>query len=285
MDAINITQNDFLDVLFDNRNKDYGAYDLRRYYERRMRNAIGITASVLLVMTGAYLVSNIMANRHPVELAAVRPKVTEIKAIEIPKDEVVTLPPPPAGAPAPKVLKPSIQATTLAVVPDNTKDITPPPTHDEMKNSVISTVTAAGDVNGSDVDAPVDLAGNGGGGTGIVHVETKAEDDDHPRIFVEVMPSFPGGEEALAKFLRNNVRYPSLAQENNVQGTVSVQFVVEKDGTIQNVKVVGAPRGAGLDEEAMRVVRKMPKWKAGRQNGRDVAVFFTLPVRFLLQDQ
>lgn len=284
MDAINIIQNDFLDVLFDNRNKDYGAYNLRRYYERRMRNAVGITAGILLVMTGAYVVSNIMAKSHPAELAAVRPKVTTLTEIPVaPAEKLVAPPPPAAAAPAPRALKPMIQNTPPAVVPDDTKDITPPPTQKEMEGKVIGSVTTPGDVNGADIDAPVDLAGAGGG---IVHAPATTEgSNDHPITFVAQMPSFPGGEEALAKFLRNNVRYPSIAQENGIQGIVSVQFVVTTDGTIQGVKVVGATHGGDLEDEALRVVRKMPKWKPGRQNGRDVAVYFTLPIRFVMQDQ
>lgn len=101
--------------------------------------------------------------------------------------------------------------------------------------------------------------------------------------FVEQPPAFPGGEEALVKYLSKNIVYPAAAQKANTQGTVFVQFQVRNDGTITDVKTVGALKGGGLEEEAIRVAKDMPKWKAGKQNGRAVNVQFNLPIRFSLQ--
>lgn len=100
--------------------------------------------------------------------------------------------------------------------------------------------------------------------------------------FVEQPPSFPGGDDALNKFLGSNIRYPKEAMEKNIGGTVFVSFIVTNEGRVTDVKTVGAQKGGGLEEEAMRVVKTMPQWKPGRQNNRNVSVMFNLPIRFTL---
>ncbi len=100
---------------------------------------------------------------------------------------------------------------------------------------------------------------------------------------IRKMPSFPGGQKALMKYLSENTRYPSDARENGVQGTVVVQFIVEKNGFLSHIKTVGDKKGGGLEEEAVRVVKKMPKWEPGRRNGKVARVRYSLPIRFLLQ--
>ena len=96
------------------------------------------------------------------------------------------------------------------------------------------------------------------------------------------MPEFPGGTEALIKFLQDNVTYPQIAKENNIEGRVLCQFVVEKDGTITDIQVVRSGGDASLDKEAVRVLRLMPKWKPGKQQGKPVRVKYTVPVNFKL---
>ena len=101
--------------------------------------------------------------------------------------------------------------------------------------------------------------------------------------FVEQMPSFPGGEKTLMKFLHDHIHYPNVAREYGIQGTVVVQFIVNPDGHLSDVTTVGTHKGGGLEEEATRVVKEMPAWNAGVQNGQKVAVQYSLPVRFVLQ--
>lgn len=101
--------------------------------------------------------------------------------------------------------------------------------------------------------------------------------------FVEQMPSFPGGEKTLMKYLHDHIHYPNVAREDGIQGTVIVQFIVNPDGHLSDVTTVGTLRGGGLEEEAVRVVKGMPVWNAGVQNGQKVAVQYSLPVRFVLQ--
>ena len=106
--------------------------------------------------------------------------------------------------------------------------------------------------------------------------------EETPFVSVEKMPEFPGGEEALYKYLSKNLKYPDIAKEQNLQGKVFVQFIVEKDGSISNPKAV-RDIGGGCGEEAVRVVRGMPKWTPGKQRTQTVRVQYTLPVVFQLE--
>lgn len=118
----------------------------------------------------------------------------------------------------------------------------------------------------------------------IEEVDEEDEEVEEEEIFAyaEEMPAFPGGETAMLKYMGKNTRYPQLAKESNIQGTVYVGFVVGKDGSINDVKVLRGI-GGGCDEEAIRVVKNMPKWTAGKQRGKPVKVSFRLPFKFNLQ--
>ena len=116
-------------------------------------------------------------------------------------------------------------------------------------------------------------------------VEAPLEDEEEEVIFVvvESMPEFPGGQQALFKYLAENVKYPVIAQENGIQGRVICQFVVNKDGSIVDVVAVRSSGEPSLDKEAIRVIQSMPKWKPGKQRGKPVRVKYTVPVNFRLQ--
>ena len=116
-------------------------------------------------------------------------------------------------------------------------------------------------------------------------IEAPVEEEEEEVVFVvvESMPEFPGGQQALFKYLSENVKYPVIAQENGIQGRVICQFVVNRDGSIVDVEVVRSGGDASLDKEAVRVIKSMPKWKAGKQRGKPVRVKYTLPVNFKLQ--
>ncbi len=116
-----------------------------------------------------------------------------------------------------------------------------------------------------------------------VEVEQPEEDDEVVFVVVETMPEFPGGQQALFKYLSENVKYPVIAQENGIQGRVICQFVVNKDGKIVDVEVVRSGGDPSLDKEAIRVIKSMPPWKPGKQRGKPVRVKYTVPVNFRLQ--
>jgi protein TonB len=120
--------------------------------------------------------------------------------------------------------------------------------------------------------------------TEIEFIEEVEEDVAEEKIFtiVEEMPSFPGGDEALMKYLGNNIKYPAIAKDAGIQGTVYVTFVVDEEGNVKDVKVLRSI-GGGTDEEAIRVVENMPQWKPGKQRGKPVKVQYNLPIRFTLR--
>jgi protein TonB len=120
------------------------------------------------------------------------------------------------------------------------------------------------------------------GCTSISYGQDSNSTEQEPLFFVEQMPEFIGGDDALMAFLQKNIKYPAKALKNNIQGVVMINFVVHTDGSIRKVNVTKGI-GGGCDEEALRVVKKMPKWKPGRQGGKNVPVYFDIPVNFKIE--
>ena len=187
--------------------------------------------------------------------------VSEEEVIPITQPIFQAAPAPPANAP---------QVFEVLNVVDNNKEIAE---EEEIESTEASTEAISGP-SGPVVTGPV-VTGP------VTAVE---EETDEGQIFqvVEQMPEFPGGMEALMKYLQKNIKYPSRAQDNNVQGRVMVTFVVNKDGTIVDPEVIKAV-DKDLDNEALRVVKSMPKWNPGKQRGKPVRVKYTVPVTFRLQ--
>ena len=163
------------------------------------------------------------------------------------------------------------------------QDVTPPPPPPQVQEvEVLNVVEDEKEVEDIDIQTEDDKE------VEIViaaPVETPVEEEEEEVVFmvVEKMPEFPGGQQALFKYLSENVKYPVIAQENGIQGRVICQFVVNKDGSIVDVEVVRSGGDASLDKEAVRVIKSMPKWKAGQQRGKPVRVKYTVPVSFRLQ--
>ena len=185
--------------------------------------------------------------------------VSEEEVVPITQPIFTAAPPPPADAP---------QVAEILDIVDNNTDIV----EEKIETSESTTEAISGPV--SHVSGPV-MTGP---------PAPVQEESDEGEIFevVEQNPSFPGGDKALMAWLQNHLKYPASAQENNIQGRVLVQFVVNKDGSIVEPKII-RPVDAALDKEAMRVVSAMPKWTPGKQRGKNVRVRFTLPVTFRLQ--
>ncbi|WP_343303830.1 energy transducer TonB [Chitinophaga niabensis] len=280
METTKLLNSDFIDILFDDRNKDYGAYELRRKYNKRVRNAVMGMSAIVVVVIGGYLISsNLIASDKTHEALTIydEPEMIEAKI----KEEPPVYTPPPVRQEPPPAAKATVDAAIFRIAPD--EDVKPEdevPKNEDLIDKVIGVANAAGDPDGVDFEVPDGVKG----GTGVIEAP-KAKEKEEIFMIVEMMPEFPGGEAALMKFLRNNMHYPSVASDNGISGTVFVKFVVDKNGEINNVTIEGAKKGGGLEEEAMRVVKKMPKWKPGKQNGETVAVYFNLPIRFTLADQ
>ncbi|MDP4207778.1 MAG: TonB family protein [Bacteroidota bacterium] len=261
---INIYTEEWCDLVFEGKNKEYGAYVDRKKSSKR--HAVALLISVVLFTLGV---------SAPVILKALAPKkkiqnteITRLVDVKIdkPKEKQIE------EAPPPPPVKTTIKFTPPEVKPDEevTEELK---TMDEIKEN--KTAISIADVQGSDDANAVDVA----------DLKVKEVVQEKEEIFqqVEQMPDFPGGTEALSKFLSDNLKYPPTASEMGIQGRVYVKFVVNKRGEISNVTVLRGI-GGGCDEEAIRVVKKMPAWKPGKQNGQPVMVYFTLPVLFKLSE-
>lgn len=280
MSKIDLIDPKWVDMVFADRNREYGAYKLRKQTSKR--NIL----SILIMLALAAIFASIIGIQAIVE--ANKPKVAVTNAVELSKlsqkkkkakVEKKKEPVKQEQKEEVKQVKSSVKFTAPVIKRD--EDVKP---EDEMKsqNDLNNSKTAIGAFN---------VQGNDEGGAVLKATQTiitqeppKHEEVATSKVFdvVEQMPSFPGGNSALMQYLANNIKYPVVAQENGVQGRVVVSFVVERDGSITDVNVV---RGVdpSLDREAQRVVRSMPRWNPGKQNGQAVRVKYNVPVSFRLQ--
>ncbi len=260
------------EIIFEHRNKSYGAYELRTHYTTNINRALLIGIGFF----GLMLLTNFLFAREKEEVNEL--KGTEYTIQKIPDEPLPELEKPKEIEPP----KPIEQVKTVAflipeVVEETDKEVAPP-SPEEMENAIISDKTQDGIETDEIAAAPP---------TEVKSVEKTIvelpEEDNTAFITVEVQPSFMGGNSEMYKFLGKNLKYPTAAQRANIQGKVFLSFIVEKDGSITDIETMKGI-GFGCDEEAMRVVKLMPKWIAGKQNGRNVRVKFTIPVFFRLDD-
>lgn len=259
------------EILFEHRNKDYGAYELRKTYTSTVNRAmwIGITLFSALFIT-SYIFAHQKEDAD--KITEVDLTVTTIKEPDIPPVEQLPEPEPP------KEIQPlqQVQYVPPKVVDNSEPETAPIPDQDELADVIISTKNVEGDKVEFIAEAPPEVA---------APAEAKVAEiveDNTPFLHVEVQPTFAGGTSEMYKFLNKTLKYPSAAQRANVDGKVFVSFIVEKDGSITDLQVLKSV-GFGLDEEATRAIKLMPKWIPGKQNGRNVRVKFTMPVIFKLE--
>ena len=277
MSKIDLISHDWVDLVFEGRNQAYGAYKLRKGTTKR--NIIAIIAVIVLLIIGFVIltVKNIVDEKRA-KVAITQ--VTELTALNQPKKKAEVKQKKVEVIPEKVVerVKSSIKFTAPIIKKD--EEVKP---EDEIKtqDQLNESKTAIGtfDVKGND-----DANGEVLKAKEVIAQPEPPKHEEESKVFdiVEQMPSFPGGPAALMKFLSENIKYPVVAQENGVQGRVVVAFVVERDGSITDVHIA---RGVdpSLDKEAVRVVKSMPKWTPGKQNGSAVRVKFNVPVAFRLQ--
>ncbi len=265
----NIFSSDWCKIVFDSRLKDYGAFELRTDSSRRHRIALIATIILALaIFTLPGLIKSIIPEKKEVNV-----EVTAMSKIDLEKNKVKEVQPIIEQAP-PEKIKSTIKFTPPVIKEDHeVKDEEIMKTQEEVTDSKLSISVADVQGNSSDADA-VDIAD--------LDVKTKVvEEEEAPFTVVEQMPEYPGGDEARIRFLRDNIEYPQLAREAGITGTVFITFVVGKDGRLSNFKILRGI-GGGCDEEAIRVLKKMPPWIPGRQGGKTVPVQFNLPIKFTL---
>ena len=277
MSKIDLVNNDWVDLVFEGRNQEYGAYKLRKGTSKRnVFYILAMLALAALVFIGISLKTIIESSTKKVAVT----QVQELSALEKPKEKAEVKQKKVEIQQPEKVVervKSSVKFTAPVIKKDD--DVKP---EDELKtqDELMNTKTAIGalDVKGND-DANGEVLKLK---EAVAQPEPKPEVENKVFDVVEQMPSFPGGNSALMEYLQQNVKYPVVAQENGVQGRVVVSFVVEKDGSITDVKVVRSV-DPSLDKEAARVVKSMPRWIPGKQNGSAVRVKYNVPVSFRLQ--
>lgn len=260
------------DIVFEGRNKSYGAFVLRQRADQHMTYAIMTAVLFFLLVVSSPRILSWVRGEGP-SLPAIE-KVITINLDPTPVVQPVKPTPPPASRATPPPMRNQIQFVPPVVVSENeeTPEEANVPTTDELQNAVIGTETTEGPADGADPTLIIEASS----GTEVV----SQTEPDEPFTFVEQMPAFPGGTEAMYAFISRNMRYPAVARENNISGTVVLQFVISKEGEILQARVI-RKIGGGCDEEALRVVNMMPRWKPGVHNGRNVPVTLTLPVKFV----
>ncbi|MBK7957278.1 MAG: energy transducer TonB [Bacteroidetes bacterium] len=255
----------FLDVLFETRNKSYGAYDLRVTYSKRIKRGAMIMFLFLFVVVGGYLISKFV---NPADFLPKKERVVDITELQAPPPMDETAPPPPPPPPPPPV-----QSTIKFVPPVIKEDELVQNEEVIQKQDDLQEVKVAAETVKGDDDAE-EVINTDLGDKGAVEAPS-----NEVFTFVEQMPEFPGGEEAMYKFIQNNIKYPPFALENDITGKVYMEFVIDENGEVNDVKCI-RDIGGGCGKEADRVIKQLPKWKPGKQNGRAVKVRFSIPVVF-----
>jgi len=247
------------ELVFKNRNKEYGSYMLRKKYRRYVTISLIFGLFVLSITVGYPLITAYM---NKSKLIREKEKSVTAEMLNAPKEE---LPPPPPPPPPPvELVKQAVFSAPLVV--EDTNIETGLATQDDL--------AAKGNTEAPAEEVEVV----------VEEKQTVIEQPQQAEIFtvVEEQPGYPGGEESRIKFLQDNIKYPEEAKELGIQGKVFVTFVVEVDGSITDARVLRGI-GGGCDEEAIRVVKSMPKWVPGKQRGVPVRVQFNLPIKFTLQ--
>ncbi|HTI11428.1 MAG TPA: TonB family protein [Puia sp.] len=276
MEVNKILTADVLDIIFEGRNKEYGAYDLRKTYNKRLIKALIGTAAVILLVFILYFISNL--NDGKAKKAVV---VQDVQLEEV-KEEKKNEPPPP---PPPKVEPPKVEMAKFTppkiVKDDQVKEEEKPPEQEKLEDTKIGTVNQEGVKDEGITAPPVSDAGKG------VVEAPKKDDEDYDKTFtkVEIESEYPGGTAAWQRYLNKNFRYPDEAVNNEIQGTVVVQFIVDKEGNVSDVQAISGPTDGGLRDEAVRVIKKSGKWTPAVQNGRQVKSYKKQPIVFKLEAQ
>jgi protein TonB len=264
---------EWLDLVFDHRNKNYGAYELRQSYAGTVVRAMGITFTGLTVLIG---LSFFLKGKN------VESSTFHDKGLVVVIDPHIKLPVDPIKKNV-VPLKP-LKQKTLPPVVATLKNLPPVAAPDQIsqkpvETAKLATATISNETvqgkPGNDNALPSTSDGNGS--------QPAVDESIHPNFDLDVMPEPVGGEKAWSKFLNKNLRFPDAAQDEKVSGKVFISFIIEKDGSLSNLTVDKAA-GHGFDEEALRVLKLAKAWKPGMQNGQPVRVRYTIPINFQLSE-
>ena len=275
MSKIDLFDQQWIDLVFEGKNETYGAYELRKKTSGRNLKAfiamvLGIIAIVAIVLLKNTIQEAILANSSHEEELEMAVLVEEKVEAEVERNEPVVF--------EQQEVVELVASSEKFTAPEITDEVPPEEVmrgQDDLAQT--NTKISVYQVEGNDEEAGEVLKAQQ-----VVVTEQPKEEETKIFEVVEQMPSFPGGDAALMAFLSKNIKYPVVAEENGIQGRVIATFVVERDGSITDVKVVKSV-DPSLDKEAVRVLKSMPKWIPGKQNGSAVRVKYTVPVTFRLQ--
>ena len=277
MGKIDLIDNNWTDLVFEGKNKEYGAYVLRRDTgKRNVKALVWVMIGIALIFAIAYAnlaIQNAMKQNAAIETDVELSKLAQKKEAKVERKEPVKVE---VEQKVVEKVKSSVKFTAPEIKKD---DEVKPEGEIKSQDDLSKTNTAIGtfDVKGND-----EAEGEVLKAKEVVVDEKPKEEETKVFDVVEQMPSFPGGDAELMKFLHDHMKYPAVAEENGIQGRVICTFVVERDGSITDVKVIKSV-DPSLDKEAIRVLKSMPKWIPGKQNGSAVRVKYTVPVTFRLQ--
>lgn len=266
------------DIVFDGRNRGYGAYQLRALYQRHMTRALAIAVTVCALLLIFPLVAQLLRDKMPVvapPIVAANPIIINMPFTELEKPIV-----PPAAAQRPTM--PPQLPTVRNVVPVVAKE--DQVTKDDVVPNQKELLEKDSGPKNNDGDPNARIAGPEELPIGKDNPPVTDVVENHTYTYVEQMPELPGGggQLAIVTAIQKAVKYPSLALRNGVEGKVFVSFTVNPKGDVIDVKIVKG-LGSGLDEETLRAIKTLPKFIPGKQNGREVSVSFTVPVTYRIQ--
>lgn len=246
-------------VVFANHNKAYGAFVLRRDYNKRLGLALACAIGFMIVAVGTPFILNKLGSGEEEEEK--KKKIVDVN-LELFEEQPEEPPPPPEVIPPPQPQIETVQFVAVEAADEPVEE--PPPTQNELQETTASTTTQ----EGQNIDAPPP--------------PPPVEEETFDLAAVQEQPEFPGGMEKMYEFMQRTQKYPDMEYEAGIQGKVYVQFTVAKDGSIEDAKVLRSVSD-GLDKEAMRLVKSMPKWSPGKMGGKAVKCRFNLPVVFKLK--
>ncbi|MEN9323216.1 MAG: hypothetical protein RIT03_1398 [Bacteroidota bacterium] len=253
---LDLLKNEWLDIVFEGRNKSYGAYDLRKSDTKTTTRALILGAVIFAFLVSIPLLASLIPESSDEDMNMDKKIVTvKLPPKEKPKENLPPPPPPPPKVDQVKFVKPVV-AKAEEVVEE-------PPKIKEIVDKKLGAETIKGDPDAELTVEPV--------GTGDVVEE---DNNIYNTAGIEVKPDFPGGIEKFYKFVGKNYQVP---EEEGLKGKVFVSFVVEKDGSLTDIKVI-RDIGYGTGKEAIRVLKSCPKWNPGEQNGKKVRVLYSLPI-------
>ena len=273
MDINKILSADILDIVFEGRNKQYGAYELRKTYDSRIKKALLVTGGLIVLIFLGSIFANIIGKNKTEQIEVLDTQMAEIKKNDVP----LPPPPPPPKAPPPPEIN-QIKFTPPKIVKD--EEVKADEKIEEIKeDQVISNKTVESDNKVAIVQAPVEDKG-----TQVVEAP-KSDDEDKIFTKVENEAAFPGGEAAWRRYLEKNLNASTPVDNGAPEGTyqVIVRFIVSKDGSISDVQAE-SKHGFGMEDEAVKIIKKGPKWTPALQNGRNVNAYRRQPITFVVQE-